>query len=321
MSSANAHTKAGNFHPLLVAFMLLMMVDAVQSAGTTPDAKLDLNEVRAKAERGEADAQALLGFDYWDGKGVPQDYAQAYKWLNLAAGQGNNDAATVCEVAKELTDKPQPNTRTVKTDLSGTDDAFDAEKRETFEQRHATLHGTKELKDNAEGEAQAQSEIAESAPILERIMVSGICGSERRRIALINHRTFAAGEIGVISVGSEHLKIRCLEIHEKTVVIAVDRLIDRKEISLGERDNNQGIWQASVYLPQFAPLPTPVANVVEREETSAPSVRPDNGPEADSSESILPWQSALRLGAGRARIKPMHVQTPALQHHHVRSRR
>src|SRR5438309_11492153 len=124
MSSANAQTNAGVFHSVLMAFMLLLMVEAAPSAGTTPDAKLDLNEVRAKAERGEADAQALLGFDYWDGKGVPQDYAQAYKWLNLAAGQGNNDAATVCEVAKELIDKPQPNTRTVGADLSGTDDAF-----------------------------------------------------------------------------------------------------------------------------------------------------------------------------------------------------
>ena len=123
MSSSNAHPKEGGLHSVFVAFMLLMMVDAVQSAGTTPDAKLDLNEVRAKAEKGEADAQALLGFAYWDGKGVPQDYAQAYKWLTLAAEQGNKDAATVGEVAKELIDNPLLKTRTVKTDLSGTDDA------------------------------------------------------------------------------------------------------------------------------------------------------------------------------------------------------
>ena len=165
MSSANAQTKADGFRSVLMAFMLLMVVDAAQSAGTIADAKLDLNEVRAKAERGEADAQALLGFAYWDGKGVPQDYAQAYKWLTLAAEQGNKDAATVGEVAKELIDNPLLKTRTVKTDLSGTDDAS--------VQDLAVLHGTKDPDDKAaQGVAQAQSETAEPASMLERITAS-----------------------------------------------------------------------------------------------------------------------------------------------------
>jgi len=302
-----------------MAFMLLLMVEAAPSAGTTADAKLDLNEVRAKAEKGEADAQALLGFAYWDGQGVPQDYAHAYKWLTLAAGQGNKDAATVCEVAKELIDKRQPNTRTIGADLSGTDDAFSAKKMDTSEQHLATLHGMKNLEDKAAlGETQAQSEIAEPASKLERIAVSGICGSERRRIALINHRTFAAGESGAISVDGQILKIRCLEIREKTVVIAVDGLIDRKEISLSEMaGNSHGIWSASVYLPQFDPPPISVANVVE---SVAPSEPPDNGPEVDSSEPTIPWRPVLRSGNGRARIERRHVPTAAL-HHHARSHR
>ena len=39
------------------------------------------------AERGFAQAQHDLGVMYLDGQGVPQDYVQAHMWLNLAASQ------------------------------------------------------------------------------------------------------------------------------------------------------------------------------------------------------------------------------------------
>ena len=37
------------------------------------------------AEQGQADAQIALGFMYYFGHGVPQDYVQAHMWSNLAA--------------------------------------------------------------------------------------------------------------------------------------------------------------------------------------------------------------------------------------------
>jgi TPR repeat protein len=37
-------------------------------------------------------AQYNLGIMYENGEGVVQDYAEAHKWLNLAAAQGNKDA-------------------------------------------------------------------------------------------------------------------------------------------------------------------------------------------------------------------------------------
>ena len=42
---------------------------------------------RRAAEQGDADAQYNLGLKYLDGEGVPQDYARAYGWLNLAASR------------------------------------------------------------------------------------------------------------------------------------------------------------------------------------------------------------------------------------------
>ena len=40
---------------------------------------------RLAAEQGDAGAQFILGVMYADGEGVPQDYVQAHKWFNLAA--------------------------------------------------------------------------------------------------------------------------------------------------------------------------------------------------------------------------------------------
>lgn len=43
----------------------------------------------AAANRGEARAQALLGFMYANGRGVPQSYPAAVYWYKLAAEQGD----------------------------------------------------------------------------------------------------------------------------------------------------------------------------------------------------------------------------------------
>jgi TPR repeat protein len=46
------------------------------------------------ADRGVANSQYFLGVDYYDGRGVPQDYTFAHMWLNLAAAQGMAFAAS-----------------------------------------------------------------------------------------------------------------------------------------------------------------------------------------------------------------------------------
>ena len=46
-------------------------------------------ELRTRAEQGNARAQAILGGMYYDGRGVPQDYAEAVRWYRLAAEQGD----------------------------------------------------------------------------------------------------------------------------------------------------------------------------------------------------------------------------------------
>ncbi len=46
-----------------------------------------LSELRALAEKGNANAQFFLGFMYDAGRGVPQDYVQAHMWFDLAASK------------------------------------------------------------------------------------------------------------------------------------------------------------------------------------------------------------------------------------------
>ena len=50
---------------------------------------------RARAEEGDADAQADLGFMYRQGLGVRQDDAEAVRWYRLAADQGHAEAMDI----------------------------------------------------------------------------------------------------------------------------------------------------------------------------------------------------------------------------------
>lgn len=49
----------------------------------------ETEEIRKEAEKGDAEAQLRLGQRYLFGDGVPQDYAEAMKWLHKAADQEN----------------------------------------------------------------------------------------------------------------------------------------------------------------------------------------------------------------------------------------
>ena len=47
---------------------------------------------RKAAEQGNAEAQYRLGLSYYNGEGVPKDYAQAAFWWRKAAEQGEDTA-------------------------------------------------------------------------------------------------------------------------------------------------------------------------------------------------------------------------------------
>lgn len=64
------------------------------TAAKAGDFATALQEWRPLAETGDADAQRNLGIMYDSGQGVAQNYAEAAKWYELAAEQGNVAAQT-----------------------------------------------------------------------------------------------------------------------------------------------------------------------------------------------------------------------------------
>lgn len=55
---------------------------------------------RKAADQGHAWAQTNLGFMYAVGEGVDKDFVEAYAWMNLAAAQGNAEAAKAKDFLK-----------------------------------------------------------------------------------------------------------------------------------------------------------------------------------------------------------------------------
>ena len=69
--------------------VLLVFLLVVAYTGRAEDS---LSALKAKAEGGDAQAQADLGVMYANGRGVPKDYTEARKWYRKAADQGHAEA-------------------------------------------------------------------------------------------------------------------------------------------------------------------------------------------------------------------------------------
>jgi len=63
-----------------------------EKTSTDRKANESIDKVRQAAEQGDANAQAMLGDMYYQGQRVPQDYAEAARWLRQAAEQGDAKA-------------------------------------------------------------------------------------------------------------------------------------------------------------------------------------------------------------------------------------
>jgi len=74
------------------------------SVALAQDAKQAVFWHRKAAEQGYALGQLALGLSYYEGKGLVQDYTQAYVWLSVAAANGATSAAKLRDItAKKLT--------------------------------------------------------------------------------------------------------------------------------------------------------------------------------------------------------------------------
>src|SRR6266581_3926470 len=67
-------------------------IRAALAANARNDYATELKLLRPLADQGNAMAQALLGARYHQGRGVPQDDAEAVRWFRKAAEQGYAEA-------------------------------------------------------------------------------------------------------------------------------------------------------------------------------------------------------------------------------------
>ena len=78
--------------PWLIAVLLGLLTLSPAHAGMTPEEVKAFEGAKAKAEKGDAQAQFWLGVSYADGKGVAKDQVQAVSWWRKAAVQGYDNA-------------------------------------------------------------------------------------------------------------------------------------------------------------------------------------------------------------------------------------
>ena len=65
---------------------------ALTAAGRAEEGASEVESLRKRAERADAVSQFELGVRYYEGRGVPQDRAEAAKWFREAAERGNGPA-------------------------------------------------------------------------------------------------------------------------------------------------------------------------------------------------------------------------------------
>lgn len=62
--------------------------------------------------------------------------------------------------------------------------------------------------------------------------LKGISGSGNSRFALINNQTVSVGESAKVKLGDSVVKVKCLEIHDDSVIVSLDGASDRRRLRL-----------------------------------------------------------------------------------------
>lgn len=72
-------------------------------------------------------------------------------------------------------------------------------------------------------------------PVPDTLVLKGISGSAKRRLAIINDATLEKNEESKVRVGTSNVVVRCLEITDKSVVITINGAAEKKELILESR--------------------------------------------------------------------------------------
>lgn len=150
-------------------------------------------------------AQVELGQLYAEGKFIQKDAPEAYKWFSLAADGGTMDfGANLGRTYRDqLVLKLSP--------------AELAEANRRINGFNANPPADPPLPDPA---------------YLADIRLNGISGTPPHLLAIINGKTFAAGESGTVKVGARTIVVHCLSVQAQMVRIASDGVSGERELHL-----------------------------------------------------------------------------------------
>lgn len=76
--------------------------------------------------------------------------------------------------------------------------------------------------------------VPQMSGVLDRLTLKGISGTKGQPLALINSSTVAEGELADIKCGREIVKVRCLEIRDRSVLVALHGSSETRELKLRE---------------------------------------------------------------------------------------
>ena len=66
------------------------------------------------------------------------------------------------------------------------------------------------------------------------ITLKGISSAKGKRLAIISNRTFEVGEEADLRLNGRTVRVRCLEIRESSVLVAIDGMAETKELQLNK---------------------------------------------------------------------------------------
>ena len=70
------------------------------------------------------------------------------------------------------------------------------------------------------------------AQLLGGISLRGISGRPGKKLAMLNNRTVGVGELTEVKFNNQPVRVRCLEIREKSVLLGVEGTTETKEVFL-----------------------------------------------------------------------------------------
>ena len=80
----------------------------------------------------------------------------------------------------------------------------------------------------------ATNNVPQVSAIFGQLLLKGISGTRDQRLALINSSTIAEGELADIRCGRQTVKVRCVEIRDRSVLVELHGTSETKELKLRE---------------------------------------------------------------------------------------